>query len=131
MRQKFDITGMSCAACSARIERKIGKLEGITTVAVSLPANSMTVDFDENILTIPDIIAAVEKAGYGAFLQRSKQDILAEQEAAERKLKIRLWGSVILLIPLFYIGMYHMLPHPAAMEHFFHKNPLETSFFLK
>lgn len=124
MRQKFDITGMSCAACSARIERKLGKLEGITTVAVSLPANSMTVDFDENILTIPDIIAAVEKAGYGAFLQRSKQDILAEQEAAERKLKIRLWGSVILLIPLFYIGMYHMLPHPAAMEHFFHKNPL-------
>jgi len=124
MRKKFDVTGMTCAACSARIERKLGKIAGINSISVSLPTNSMTVDFDDNILSDADIIAAVEKAGYGAFQQRSRQEILAEQEAAARKLKIRLWGSIILLIPLFYIGMYHMLPHPQAMAHFFHENPL-------
>lgn len=124
MKKKYDITGMSCAACSARIERILSKKAGITRVSVSLPANSMNLDFDESLITEAEIVATVEKAGFGAFAKRSREELAAERAKAERGLKRRLIGSLILLVPLFYLGMYHMLPHPKALADFFHTNPL-------
>ena len=67
MKQKFDVTGMSCAACSARVEKCVSKLEGVDNVAVNLLANSMVVEYDESKLDAGGISVAVEKAGYGAF----------------------------------------------------------------
>ena len=66
MTRKYDVTGMSCAACSARIEKVVGKLEGVKSVTVNLLMNNMTVDFDENTLNDDKIIQAVIGAGYGA-----------------------------------------------------------------
>ena len=66
MKQKFDVTGMSCAACSAAVERAVNKLEGVDAAQVNLLANSMQVEYDAATVTEADICAAVEKAGYGA-----------------------------------------------------------------
>jgi copper ion binding protein len=66
MKQKFDITGMGCAACVARIEGDVRKMDGITAVSVNLLKNSMTTDFDEEKTSIPEIVKTVEDAGYGA-----------------------------------------------------------------
>ncbi|MBQ4469113.1 MAG: heavy-metal-associated domain-containing protein, partial [Synergistaceae bacterium] len=71
MSEHYNITGMSCAACSARVERVVKKLPGVTSCAVSLLTNSMTV---EGTAKSSDIIAAVEKAGYGAALNVPKQE---------------------------------------------------------
>ena len=68
MKQKFDITGMSCAACSAHVEKAVRKLEGIRSADVSLMTNSMMADFDESVLSADDIIQAVKASGYGASL---------------------------------------------------------------
>ena len=68
MTRKFNVTGMSCAACSARIEKVVGKLEGVHTVTVNLLMNNMTVDFDDNLLKVEDVIQSVIDAGYGASL---------------------------------------------------------------
>ena len=69
MKQKFDVTGMTCSACSAHVEKAVGKLEGIRTVNVNLLQNSMVVEYDETALHTEDIITAVESGGYGASLQ--------------------------------------------------------------
>ena len=70
MSEKYNVTGMSCAACSARVERVVKKIPGVTSCAVSLLTNSMTVEGSANS---SDIIAAVEKAGYGANLIRNEE----------------------------------------------------------
>ncbi len=125
MTQKYDVTGMSCAACSARIEKVVGKLEGVKTVTVNLLMNNMTVDFDENTLNDDKIIQAVIGAGYGASLPREEN---APQTAAEKavnpadeelaSMKIRLVWSIAFLIPLMYVAMGHMLhlPMPAWLH---------------
>ena len=131
MKQKFDVTGMSCAACSARVEKCVSKLEGVDSVAVNLLANSMVVDFDESKLDAGGISAAVEKAGYGAFPKESPgvggvsgtgaggagatlaaggSVNAAELEA--KNMKRRLIASIIFFIPLFYISMGHMMGLP-------------------
>ena len=61
-KDQFDITGMTCSACSARIEKSVGKLSGIKEVSVNLLKNSMVVSYDETVLDIPRIVGAVEKA---------------------------------------------------------------------
>ena len=71
MKQKFDVTGMTCSACSAHVEKSVCKLEGIAAVNVNLLQNSMTVEYDEAVLKTEDIVHAVESGGYGAFLQLS------------------------------------------------------------
>ena len=125
MTQKYNVTGMSCAACSARIEKVVGKLEGVHTVTVNLLMNNMTVDFDENKLSNSQIIQSVIDAGYGASLpQEENAPVQAEQKvatAAEEELagmKTRLIWSVILLIPLMYVSMGHMfhLPMPSWLH---------------
>ena len=119
MIQKFDVTGMSCAACSARIEKVVGKLEGVKTVTVNLLMNNMTVDFDNNLLSIEQIIQSVVGAGYGASLPKAEAAAAAQEEkptsAADEELaamKTRLIWSVAFLIPLMYVAMGHMLHLP-------------------
>ena len=68
MKQKYDITGMTCSACSSRVEKSVSKLEGIGTVSVNLLTNSMQVEYPDGALTTEQIISCVEKAGYGAAL---------------------------------------------------------------
>ena len=71
MKQKFNITGMTCSACSAHVEKAVRKLEGVQSADVSLMTNSMAVQYDENILSADDIIKAVVDSGYGTSLAQS------------------------------------------------------------
>ena len=71
MKQKFNITGMTCSACSARVEKVSNALPGMKSAAVNLLSNSMMAEYDEGILTPEQIIRAVEQAGYGASLPQS------------------------------------------------------------
>lgn len=127
MKQQFNVTGMTCSACSAHVEKAVGKAEGVTQVAVSLMTNSMSVEYDENKITAAGIISAVEKSGYGASVkgeERAKGGAAAEREADaaedEKSLKSRkmklLW-SIGLLLPLMYVSMGHMvgLPLPSFL----------------
>lgn len=119
----YNVTGMSCAACSARVERVVKKVEGVTSCAVSLLTNSMSV---EGNAKVSDIIAAVQKAGYGATLKEntpaksqshsSEENALADHETPI--LKKRLIASLIFLIALMYFSMGHMinLPLPSFFE---------------
>lgn len=66
MKQRFHVTGMSCAACSAKVERTVKQLKGIQKAEVNLLANAMVVEYDETVLSESNIIAAVVRAGYGA-----------------------------------------------------------------
>lgn len=117
MPDMFNVTGMSCAACSARVERVVKKVPGVTSCAVSLLTNSMSV---EGTAKISDIIAAVEKAGYGASLKdntpaksqshSSEENALADHETPV--LKKRLISSLVFLIALMYFSMGHMINLP-------------------
>ena len=120
-KKHFAVTGMTCSACSARVEKAVNKLNGTKEVAVNLLKNSMVVSFDEQTLSPADIITAVEKAGYGATMQEannlknntsttSKSDDNAQK--AHQQMKRRLIISIIFAIPLFYISMGHMLGAP-------------------
>ncbi|HBE9803912.1 MULTISPECIES: heavy metal translocating P-type ATPase [Bacillota] len=114
----FDITGMTCSACSARIEKNVSKLDGMKTVSVNLLKNSMTVEYDDQMLTVADIVGRVEKTGYGAFLHNAstttlnnkpKEDIAVKEF---QEMKKRLWISILFSVPLFYISMGHMFNWP-------------------
>ena len=121
MKQKFNVTGMTCSACSAHVEKAVNKLEGVKKAEVSLMTNSMTVDYDEGALSPDGIIQAVVHAGYGASLPQKAGG--AAQAAPARRpeeqmegelssMKHRLIWSFVFLIPLFYISMGHMLGAP-------------------
>ena len=119
---KFSVTGMSCAACSAHVEKAAAKVPGVTSVTVSLLTNSMNV---EGTAAPSDIIQAVTQAGYGASLQGGEQNTSApafDEEALKDhetpKLRKRLIASVVILIPLMYVSMGHMMwnwPLPSFM----------------
>lgn len=122
MKQKFDVTGMSCASCSAHVEKSVSKVAGVQEVQVNLLINSMTVVYDDSVTSSGEIVSAVEKAGYGACpIQRqaslqaysslpvSREDpALKEQKEMKRRLII----SLVFLIPLFYLSMGHMMGLP-------------------
>ncbi len=114
MNQKFQVTGMTCSACSAFVEKTVGKLSGVHSVQVNLLANQMNVDYDESVLSSETIIHAVESAGYGAALFGEKGKIKAPAAGKQKKdsMKFRLWFSVLFMLPLFYISMGHMLGVP-------------------
>lgn len=129
--ETYQVTGMSCSACSSRVEKAVSKLEGIEKASVNLLTNSMQVDYDETILTGQAIIDAVVKAGYGASLAGGQAGTkgaspqaspanTAEQEV--RQMKRRLLWSIVFLIPTVYIAMHHMLashlgiPVPSAIS---------------
>ena len=115
---QFDITGMTCSACSARVEQCVAKLSGVAEVSVNLLKNSMAVSYDEGALDSASIVAAVENAGYGAIPKvsaRSGKETKPEASAAQAEynaMKRRLFLSALFTIPLFYISMGHMMNWP-------------------
>lgn len=122
-KEQFDITGMTCSACSARVEKSVAKLPGIQEVSVNLLKNSMVASYDEAVLDTAGIVQAVEKAGYGAFPKTATQNKssaavpaakpeVSTAQAAYRQMKQRLLLSAIFTIPLFYISMGHMMGWP-------------------
>lgn len=109
--KKFNVTGMSCAACQTRVEKAVAKVPGVTSVAVSLLTNSMQV---EGNASDKEIINAVEQAGYGAGITGGKKSSVGSgveelKDTETPRLRNRLIASVILLIPLMYISMGHMM----------------------
>ncbi len=120
MKEKFDVTGMTCSACSSRVEKCVSKLDGIENVSVNLLTNSMQVEYDENVLREAQIIDAVVKAGYGASPRLENQGtkaaartIAPEQvnpaQEELKNMKMRLIVSFVFLIPLMYVTMGHMI----------------------
>ncbi len=114
---KFDVTGMTCSACQAHVEKAVKAVEGVSTVNVNLLRNYMQVEFDENTTSPEKIIAAVVNAGYGA----SDLDKKAEKSASSsdlKNMKKRLILSLCFMLPLFYLCMGHMLglPVPAIFN---------------
>ena len=118
MKEKFDVTGMSCSACSSHVEKSVSKLEGIKTVSVNLLTNSMQVEYDETKLDTGKIIEAVEHAGYGASVKEDgkaavkageTEDAVSIQQKNIKNMKTRLIISVIFLMPLMYVSMGHMI----------------------
>ncbi len=115
-KERFDVTGMSCSACSARVEKAVSALSGTSEVTVNLLKNSMDVTFDES-LTTDEIIKTVKKAGYGAKLQKNKGErgIVADEktgniavdmaESEIKNMKKRLIISIIFTLPIFCIHM--------------------------
>lgn len=123
--EKYNVTGMTCAACQANVTRCVSKLEGVADVNVSLLANQMTVSYDESKVGEEDIVQAVEKIGYGASsLERqtaspSKGGFRSEWQArqdqalnGQKQMKRRLISSIVLLVPLMYIAMGGMMGLP-------------------
>lgn len=127
MKQKFDVTGMTCSACSAHVEKSVAKVPGVRSVTVNLLSNNMAVDYDETASSDAAVIHAVEEAGYGASVHagaassrpQAKAAPAADPMAAEiANMKRRLIVSFVFLIPLFYISMGHMMGLP--LPHFLH-----------
>ena len=117
MEQKFDVTGMTCSACSAAVEKSVKKLDGISNVTVSLMTNSMTIAYDSEVPE-ESVIEAVKKAGYGAHVHHKKGERGAavstvnpiEEELKEMRSRVKI--SFIFLIPLMYIAMGDMIGLP-------------------
>ncbi len=113
MKQRFDVTGMSCAACSARVEKSVSKVDGVRNVSVNLLKNSMSVDFDNDVTDTEKIIQAVIDSGYGACVKSSNKTqseniSSTSTDNTMKKMRTRLIVSLIFTIPLFYISMGHM-----------------------
>lgn len=122
-KEQFDITGMTCSACSTRVEKSVAKLPGIKEVSVNLLKNSMVASYDESVLDTTGIVQAVEKAGYGAIPKASAQNKsrtttpaakpeVSTAQAEYKQMKQRLLLSALFTIPLFYISMGHMMGWP-------------------
>ncbi len=117
--KEFNVTGMTCAACSARVEKAVSAVDGVDMVAVNLLTNSMVVDGKADASVV---IGAVENAGYGAEekshdTKKEKDDVLKDEQTP-LMLK-RLISSVVLLIPLMYVSMGHMMwgwPVPSFLD---------------
>lgn len=128
---KFNVTGMSCAACQSHVEKAVSKVDGVTSCSVSLLTNSMQVEGTANVKAI---ISAVEKAGYGASLEGDKtsnnKDSLESslEDKESPKIMKRLIASVILMLILMYYSMGHLMwswPAPAFLS----DNPLNAALF--
>ena len=118
IKENFDVTGMSCSACSARVEKAVAKIVGADNVSVNLLTNSMQVKFDEAKISVAQIIDAVIKAGYGASLMRNAQGVMRNENPTRTidkeidAMRFRLKWSIIFLFPTVYIAMHNMLPLP-------------------
>jgi len=114
--KRFDVTGMTCSACSAAVEKSVRKLDGISNVTVSLMTNTMTVAYDEDIAE-ESVIEAVKRAGYGAQVHNKKgtaQSVTKVNPIEDelKEMKTRLIVSTVFLIPLLYIAMGYMVGLP-------------------
>ena len=113
MTEKFNVTGMTCSACSAHVEKSVKNLNGVKSVNVNLLQNNMHVDFDETAVSVDDIINAVVSGGYGASVagkEQEKKDNKIDNEISN--MKFRLIVSLVCLVPLMYISMGHMWGWP-------------------
>ena len=120
MKENFTVTGMTCAACSAHVEKSVRALAGVDNVAVNLLQNSMVVEYRENVSPL-QIVSAVQSAGYGASVKSNcngKTTPINPLIEQYRQMKIRLAISVFFLVPLMYVSMGHMLgvPMPAFLH---------------
>ena len=129
--EKYNISGMTCAACSSAVERVTRKLESVAESNVNLTTGILTITYDENKLTPADIITKVERAGFGAelYMEKNKEEKAEAQEHLEeevKKTKHRLIANIILSIPLLYICLGHMLPIPMPLPSFMdmHMHPM-------
>lgn len=109
MKEKYDIIGMSCSACSAAVDRAVRSLEGVSEVNVNLLSNNMSVEYDESRVTPNLICKVVEDAGYKAISQNTSTSTPAEKKDDLKERKRSLILSFVFLIPLFYISMGHMM----------------------
>ena len=140
-KQTFDVSGMTCAACSARVEKTTSGVVGVEHVVVNLLKNSMEVEYDGNPATLAAISAAVEKAGYGAAPRieaaaaagapsgaapSAARENAAAKEAAH--VRMRLIVSFVFTIPLFYLSMGHMFGWPIPGIFLGHENMLTFAF---
>ena len=114
MEQKFSVTGMTCAACSAGIERTVRRLEGVIRADVSLMGESMVVEYNETVVTDKKIIEAVVNLGYGASVFNENE--FREKKPQPDRLKKRFLISLIFLIPLMYFSMGGMIGLPQPSE---------------
>lgn len=119
MQEKYNVTGMTCAACQARVQKSVSNLTGVQECNVNLLKNSMVVTYDDKNVNSGQIIAAVEKAGYGASLQQAKGKSAAQAvspvDTAKKEyetMKRRVIWSFVFTTPLFYISMGHMMGWP-------------------
>ena len=135
-KETFNVTGMTCSACAARVERAVKKMEGTADVSVNLLTNTMTLAYDEAAANPAAIIAAVEDAGYGASVKGAASAQAAPQaggsseagadtaEKETRAMRSRLTVSILFLLPTMYIAMSHMLadwgiPYPTGFADVF------------
>ncbi len=142
--QKFDVGGMTCASCQAHVEKAVCKLDGVSDVSVNLLSGSMQVTYDESELSESDISAAVDRAGYSAApvtqggasapggtataaVSATPESPSKKLEAAAKAMRGRLIVSIIFLIPLFYLGMGHMLGWPLPDFFAAHENILNLA----
>lgn len=143
-KERFDVTGMTCSACSTRVEKAVAALEGVGEVTVNLLTNSMQLAYDEEKVDENRIIRAVEEAGYGASMKGAKERSASPGKPSEedpmeeeiRSMARRLRWSLVFLLPLMYVSMHHMLflwlgiPVPQAVTDFLHgpENAVSFSF---
>ena len=151
MKERYHISGMTCSACSAHVEKSVTKIEGTQKTSVNLLTETMDVEYDENLISEDDIIEAVVKAGYGASLQsgagnrddlkigntardRGREQFKKKAKEEDRSMKWRLGISIAFLIPLMYVAMYHMfrdwfgIPIPKVVMNVFHGNANAINF---
>ncbi len=157
MKERYRISGMTCSACSSHVEKSVNKVEGVEKASVNLLTETMEVTYDEQAIGKADIIGAVEHAGYGACLleqgssgaettsgsrenQRGakgasgREGMQEKAKAEDRAMKWRLGISVLFLIPLMYVAMYHMyrdwfgIPIPDFVMNAFHGNENAMNF---
>ena len=113
--QRYEITGMSCAACASHVEKAVAAVPGVASVAVSLLTNSMQVDYAPDAdpdATARRILRAVDAAGYGASLASAESESAELEDTETPKLKKRLIASLCFLVPLMYVSMGHMIGLP-------------------
>ncbi|MBQ6887457.1 MAG: heavy metal translocating P-type ATPase [Lachnospiraceae bacterium] len=154
-KETYEITGMTCSACSSRVEKCANSLEGVEKASVNLLTNSMQIEYDEDVLSAEKIVQTVEKAGYGAALRKKEKGVSKESAGSGRSmtgienaagismmqreadsLKKRFLVSIVFLVPLMYISMFHMfyewfgLPVPGFVMEYFHgtENVITFSF---
>ena len=119
-KKKFDVVGMTCSACVAHVEKSVRKLNGVEDVNVNLLTNSMTVDFDQKVLSTEDIILSVEDAGYEAFEKeqtaaKTTTSVINHAQEEQKEMKKRVIYSFLFLVPVLYLSMGSMagIPIPA------------------
>ncbi len=118
MKQKFNITGMTCSACSAHVEKAVAKVKGVNSVTVSLLTNSMTVDYDEKAVSAKTLCTAVKKSGYGASVVGDGANAATQTQPTNTVSLARLLISLIFCVILMYFSMGHMvgLPLPSFLS---------------